>query len=150
MQTHYLALSLHGFFAEFAEETPVVFAEEKPVVFAEDKPVVPAEDKPVVSAEENPVACQEIPMAWTRQGRRPCVVNGIGISWQATGFSSADTTGLSSADTTGFSSANTTGLSSANTTGVSSNDVESNTLNWSCSCISGGGPGSQVLRLRIK
>ena len=88
-------------------------AEEKAVEFAEDKAVVSAEDKAGVSAEEKPVACQEIPMAWTKQPLRGCEVHGIGISWQATGFSSADTPALSSADTTALSSANSTAFSSA-------------------------------------
>ena len=91
-------------------------AEEKPVEFAEDKAVVSAEDKAGVSAEEKPVACQEIPMAWTIQPLRGCAVHGIGISCQATGFSSADTPALSSADTTALASANSKGFSSADTT----------------------------------
>ena len=95
--------------------TREVFAEDKPVVSAEEKAVEFAEDKAVVYAEDKPVACQEIPMALTRQPQRGCVVNGIGISWQATGLSSAYTTALSSANSTAFSSTETTGLSSANT-----------------------------------
>ena len=77
----------------------VVSAEEKPVEFAEDKAVVSAEDKAGVSAEKKPLACQEIPMAWTKQPLRGCEVHGIGIYLQVTGLSSADTPALSSADT---------------------------------------------------
>ena len=93
----------------------VVSAEEKTVDFAEDNAVMSAEDKAGVSAQEKPVACQVIPMVWTKQPLRGCDVHGIGISWQATGFSSADTPALSSADTTALSSANSTGFSSADT-----------------------------------
>ena len=90
-------------------------AEEKAVEFAEDKAVVSAEDKAGVSTAEKPAACQEIPMAWTKQPLRGCEVHGIGISWQATGFSSADTPALSCVDTTALSFANSTGFSSADT-----------------------------------
>ena len=102
----YAAYTAYAAFVVFAEDKPVVSAEEKAVEFAEDKAVVYAEDKPV--------ACQEIPIPLTTQPRCGCLVNAIGISWQATGLSSADTTALSSANSTGFSSADTTRLTSAN------------------------------------
>ena len=64
-----------------------------------------------VSAHKTSVVSQDISILSTTQGRSPCVVDTIEISWETTDVLCADTTDILSADTTDVLSAETQQMS---------------------------------------
>ena len=68
----------------FAEDKAVVSADKTSVVSADKTSVVSADKTSVVSADKTSVVSQDIPILFTTQGRGPCVLNTIRMSWETT------------------------------------------------------------------